>query len=428
MKEVKLEIENIGKIEKSQIQLAPITVIGGENDSGKSTVGKVIFSIVKGIKKYQEGIWDRVRVKNKIRELSFKYSHLFLESEDWKELRKLFLTLERYPALEGENLYQFIEKYIQTFPSELKKIFEKEILKPLPRRLLQERALSMAFYSEFHKELLKLKESRGKIKFGELELEIENGKISILHPDSEMPLEMAIPFEKATLIETPLILNFAQLISHASFTIEEELLSEAKSIKTPITPYHSKDLVNKLKFSSELIWFEEYEKDKKRSKLETILQKFGDLKFDFEEEEFKYIRKGERFSILNSADGVKSFLILQTLLKGDFLNFKHLLIIDEPEVHLHPKWQIIYGKILIEIAEEFGNPVLITTHSPYMLEILQLYSRKREVPILFYLAKNGEIKEAKMEEIYSRLVEPLDELEELEVEVEFMGNMGKRAD
>ena len=42
---MKLYIKNIGKINEASIEINGITVIGGENNTGKSTLGKSLFSI-----------------------------------------------------------------------------------------------------------------------------------------------------------------------------------------------------------------------------------------------------------------------------------------------------------------------------------------------------------------------------------------------
>ena len=47
---MQLRIENIGPIGSAVIDLAGLTVIGGLNDTGKSTIGKSLFSIVKAIR------------------------------------------------------------------------------------------------------------------------------------------------------------------------------------------------------------------------------------------------------------------------------------------------------------------------------------------------------------------------------------------
>lgn len=44
-----------------------------------------------------------------------------------------------------------------------------------------------------------------------------------------------------------------------------------------------------------------------------------------------------------------------------------VVIIEEPESFLHPSAQAAFGKVLSELAEDFGIQILTTTHSPYML-------------------------------------------------------------
>jgi predicted ATPase len=44
---MEITIENIGPLQKAKIVLEGLTVIAGENDTGKSTIGKTIFSLIK---------------------------------------------------------------------------------------------------------------------------------------------------------------------------------------------------------------------------------------------------------------------------------------------------------------------------------------------------------------------------------------------
>lgn len=42
---MRLELENVGKINVANIKLDGITVIAGENNTGKSTIGKMLLCI-----------------------------------------------------------------------------------------------------------------------------------------------------------------------------------------------------------------------------------------------------------------------------------------------------------------------------------------------------------------------------------------------
>jgi energy-coupling factor transporter ATP-binding protein EcfA2 len=44
-------------------------------------------------------------------------------------------------------------------------------------------------------------------------------------------------------------------------------------------------------------------------------------------------------------------------------------IIEEPESFLHPSAQAEFGRVLQDLAEEFGVQVIVTTHSPYLLNL-----------------------------------------------------------
>ena len=49
-----------------------------------------------------------------------------------------------------------------------------------------------------------------------------------------------------------------------------------------------------------------------------------------------YEKNGQEINIDNVALGIKGFGLIQLLLKNHQLNSRTLLIIDEPEIHLHP--------------------------------------------------------------------------------------------
>jgi predicted ATPase len=62
--------------------------------------------------------------------------------------------------------------------------------------------------------------------------------------------------------------------------------------------------------------------------------------------------------------------------------------LDEPETHLHPKWQVDYARIIVELVKN-EIPIIVTSHSPYLIQALRKYSQVYEIEEItnFYLAE-----------------------------------------
>jgi len=98
---------------------------------------------------------------------------------------------------------------------------------------------------------------------------------------------------------------------------------------------------------------------------------------------------GKEFNLLEVATGVKSFSILQMLLNNDSLNENTLLILDEPEAHLHPQWIVEYGRFLVYLNKVIGVKLLVASHNPDMVSALKYITEKEGNPekLNFYLAE-----------------------------------------
>ena len=55
---MKLSIRNVGKLKEADVEINGITVITGENDTGKSTVGKVLWSVFNGFYEIDEKVYN----------------------------------------------------------------------------------------------------------------------------------------------------------------------------------------------------------------------------------------------------------------------------------------------------------------------------------------------------------------------------------
>eukprot|EP01035_Chromulina_nebulosa_P066417 gene66417-90915_t len=127
--------------------------------------------------------------------------------------------------------------------------------------------------------------------------------------------------------------------------------------------------------------------------LNALLSKKGDVSLDensITNDEFKFTRSsGEIFNLLDCATGVKSFGILQMLIKNGSLNDKSLLLIDEPEAHLHPQWIIEYARIIVLLHKEMGVKFFIASHNPDMVSAIRYISEKEGIleNVNYYLAE-----------------------------------------
>ncbi|TQR33728.1 ABC transporter ATP-binding protein [Campylobacter sp. MIT 99-7217] len=139
-----------------------------------------------------------------------------------------------------------------------------------------------------------------------------------------------------------------------------------------------------------------------------------------DEEKYKFIRNEQEISLRNVATGIKQFGILQALINNNRLTPNGFLIFDEPENHLHPMWQLKFAEFLVRLCQK-QIPILINTHSPYMVEALHKYSLKYKVKSNFHLASKGEIKQHKHNEktiglIFEKLNQPFETFDELDKE------------
>ena len=114
---------------------------------------------------------------------------------------------------------------------------------------------------------------------------------------------------------------------------------------------------------------------------------------NYSTDDFKFKRSdGKIFNLLDVATGIKSFSIIQMLLKNGSLNDKTLLIIDEPESHLHPQWIIEYARIIVILNKELGIKFFLATHNPDMVSAIRYISEKEGTlgGVTFYLAEKEE--------------------------------------
>jgi len=208
----------------------------------------------------------------------------------------------------------------------------------------------------------------------------------------DLVLEEDEDISNAIFIDTPSILDIFSYIKASMMFINEHRLDIN-------LPYYKTDLIFKL--SQDKYYDKNSQKIpklKSSSKNRLIYNKIRDL-IDGEVvyDEFKgdiFFKKSSLdnrlFKMEETSSGIKMFGLLQILILNGEIREDTILILDEPEAHLHPKWQLQYSKILIKLIEN-GVKVLLTSHNLHMIKAIKKFSYLNDLEDLtnFYLADDG---------------------------------------
>lgn len=76
---------------------------------------------------------------------------------------------------------------------------------------------------------------------------------------------------------------------------------------------------------------------------------------------------------------MKTFAYLYQLIKNGYLDDKTILMIDEPEVHLHPQWIVEYARLLVLIHKTLGTKLILASHDPDFIAAIKAIAKREEV-------------------------------------------------
>jgi hypothetical protein len=258
---MKLILDNIGMLKHAEITLHKLCVIAGENDNAKSTVGKIVFCIVKAIHRFREDLQEskeflmgekteeiffRLRdglrptgpeVLDVLRGLRMSSRHRMSVPE---QLALLDETIQRVLAL--TELTPDVQQKILALRDEIQVILDQ------PENINQsiENALNKVFASEFDGSLLLHGAIEGRIQF------IASGDLLLIDlvvkPDGVQLMREVEPvvLKDATFIDSPLILNQHDLLLRSQTLLDMDQRRSSRQGQ-PYTTLHTKDLFDKLR-------------------------------------------------------------------------------------------------------------------------------------------------------------------------------------
>ncbi|WP_302761852.1 AAA family ATPase [Phocaeicola coprocola] len=433
---MRLNITHINKIKKADIVLNGLTVIAGNNDSGKSTVGKLLFSVIKSLSNA-----DRLSSQSQDRIMRVNSALLYAyvthaEKESGEKIKGVILPSTSTAFLKDAESFANDKRWV----SQLKRKLEKINIVPQQRakiirsidQLVQlatessnsEKMLERAFQSiigaEFLNSICTYNTEMSEICFSEgqgkdITIQIKENKVT------EFKCKTETFVKDATLVESPLYIHLIDILASAQTLGEHHYFNVAgigKDVLRPLINYHIKDMAQKLDAFRFSLPDNVYSPFIQKAQTLTDNITGGHFYFDNAKQNM-YWKKGEQnYAPVNVASGIKAFGILQMLLETQALDESKILIWDEPENHLHPEWQIKFASVLVELAKA-GIPILISSHSPYFIQAVRYFADKLSMNdfVNYYLAEETEDELCVLEDvtddlnrIFMKLAQPMNEI------------------
>lgn len=416
------EIENFGPISNANIEIDNVTVIVGKNGTGKSTSSKFLFSLLTA--NSPEGInLANCDIKSRFRDL---INLMKLHEDELNDLNQLLEQDLSNELFEGvyENLEEAIVKIDST---DVRNLYMERLSRIRP--LIEINKDSTARYIRIVNSIL---DSEFGYSLKNQESIRLNFKGSI--EDEELIQEIFIKDESNQKISQQYFdyFNFENVVYIDSLSILESLWAVGKPdgcIDGEI-PFHLQLLIQKLKNANNgNVYDEEYYRKLIDFKAKVDKMIGGNFAYDVSNDKFIFKSGGNEYPMENTASGLKQLGIIQLLLDNRELTEDSFLIIDEPEVNLHPEFQVKLAEILVLASKELNITLYVNTHSPFLAEAVEVYSRHYDFfdGVKFYLTQEAEgsdkfdyekVDEENVMDVYDNLGNPFELLNKVRFQTE----------
>lgn len=406
---MRITIDNIGKIKHADIDISSVTVICGTNGTGKSTIAKSLFSSFNSLSNISSKV--EKEYNNSLASLACNKVSPFDKSKEFAEKvivnksnnKKVYDLASEY-INNNEDYNSFINGYLEIMDIKSDKISEKLI--------------NRVFSSEFNNQInniysddngiikLHVKDNTSEFVVNNNSVEIKNlAELSseaiyiddfkcIENVQNEHYTYKYVNNEKMQLFKKILLENRAGLDHESHLCSKLENLTENSVINEIINNNRFKKIFDKI--------FE-------NCPGKIIINK--DLKYAYHLD-----GTDKSLDMKNVAEGMKNFLLMKLLIENSTLLENGVLILDEPEMHLHPEWQLLFAELIVLVNKYLNTHILINTHSPYFLNAVEVYTNKyMVVEPKYYLSKiDGNVYDVtdNVEEAYAELARPFQMLED----------------
>lgn len=480
-----LTLSNIGTVKNANVNIRGLTAIAGYNGTGKSTIGKVLFSCIGGVKsllnresgivsenldryvwfvdssiRILSNILDTISKNEDINLLPFKdtsYIKAYINSEDNSLVvdGKLIMPYSFYCSFKSQR--HIYNEMVTQIKKAVPNLDMRRIRKPLKDiagaleqiALIKNRfsttgmleRIGQSFNNEFFGSIVSHGHKTGYVILKDSEEQLLN--VSFHNVDGNTVPEQIqstksyndlINSVEGTFIDNTLYIDDYNLLSKGALFDDFKIKGLRREYyyrdsSTPIQ-LHKWDLLRKLNYSLKLNNFSTPDNIELTNSIIKINK--GSFKPDGAGGVNFYDTDNHKILPINVACGNKLLGMLQLLMQSNAINKNSYIIIDEPENNLHPAKQVELAKTFVQMAKS-DYKLLITTHSPYMLQALKTYSEYESIlkdKTSFYFSKideetgyyniesvidsNGNLDDS---EIFKNLYSPIEELMEIDNDI-----------
>lgn len=311
-KSIKLHIKDFGPIHEADLDIKPLTVFIGRNDTGKSYAAMLLYSLIKAhmISKAKRSKYESMKLKE------------YLKNSITKQIERIF-----------DN---YLEELVNKNSKDMKMQFTFKVDSKGYDFLISKDQTNIQLFDDTKLEDLVFKRDT-----------------------------IPLPSSRSGLLQTYLLIE-AERIEDESELVETDLTKEY-----PLPGNIADFIYLLLKYSIKQIG-ENKELIKRFEKIlgGKIISELGRLYFHDE-------RYGLDIDINKTSSGIQeltpSYLVIKHF---DLKNI--MLIIEEPEAHLHPELIINMTRVLTWLVRK-GAYVIITTHSDYLFSKLNLLIKLSKV-------------------------------------------------
>lgn len=407
MNKIDINVKNLGRLKNGTVKVRPLTVLTGENGTGKSFFTKILYSAFNTLNSnilHRDIIANIMSIEHNLHIFGLSIQRLSQEDERQISVLHKFLTVltSDLDKFKDENatvyflntiaLYEKTNDALKGFEGHLQYVEKKPVKVKLAKKPIKE------LKANFKTLRVKLKDSQSSHITA-----LNNTLCSEIKDNFQISnLSELISFdEKECTIQSDdkefsLTFRGNNIINHISddFLTQINQLSRVVFFESPAywsvrdALNNSKEVEREGDLTGVSKYFYDLDKILNTKSKNPILQEVSKLaselktaiggEFIFDNGRLSFVDKTNRTIDKNLISfGMTNIGMIQALLKNNVISEGSFVFFDEPETNLHPTWQVLLTKVLIKLAES-GVNVVMATHSLDMIKALEVHTKDKD--------------------------------------------------